>query len=73
MSKNLFPACASFGPLFIAMGSLFPNRAETVPFNFLVAATGALATSAALIMLFRAVNSAEKAPDASKQSIESKI
>ncbi len=73
MSKALFPACASFGPLFIAMGSLFPNRGDTLPFGFFLAATGALATSAALIILFREVNSSEKAPVTAKQSIDSKI
>lgn len=72
MLKTLFPACASGGPLFIAMGSLFPNRADTVAFNFLVAATGAFMTTAALMMLFRTINSTENVPDESKQSIESK-
>ncbi|HBJ37180.1 MAG TPA: hypothetical protein DDZ51_20985 [Planctomycetaceae bacterium] len=72
MLKTLFPACASFGPLFIAMGHLFPSRADTVAITFLVGATGALMTSAALIMLFQTVNSTAKASDASKQSIESK-
>jgi uncharacterized membrane protein len=70
MSKAVFPACASFGPILIAMGSLFPNRGDTLPFGFFVAAMGALVTSAALIILFRAVNSHEQTPVATKQSTE---
>ena len=72
MLEFLFRACAINGPLFIAMGHLFPSRADTVAIRFLVGATGALMTSVALIMLFRTVNSTAKASDASKQSIESK-
>ncbi len=72
MSKALFPACASFGPLFIAMSSLFPNRGDTLPFGFFLAATGAMATSAALMILFREVSSLAKTPVTTGQSIDPK-
>lgn len=70
MSKTVFPACASFGPLFIAMGSLYPNRGDMLPIGFFIAAAGALLTSAALIILFRAVISHEQTPAATQQSTE---
>lgn len=54
MSKALFPTLACFGPLFIAMGCLFPTR-EGFPFGVLLAFPGALMTSMAMIILFRSV------------------
>lgn len=71
MSKTLFPACASFGPLFIAMGSLFPNR-DGVPYGFIVAALGALATTAALLIIFRVLVVSEKTSSTVAQSLGSK-
>lgn len=59
MSKTLFPVCASFGPLFIAMGCLFPNRADA-PYGFFIALPGALMTSAALLIIFRALTTLER-------------
>lgn len=53
MLKTMFPVCASFGPLFIAMGSLFPDRLGSL--GFFIAAPGAFMTSAALITIFRAL------------------
>lgn len=53
MLKTCFPVCASFGPLFIAMGNLFPNRLG--PVGLFVAIPGAFMTSAALITIFRAL------------------
>ena len=70
MLKPFFPVCASFGPLFIAMGSVFPNRSG--PYGFFIAAPGALMTSVALIMIFRALTALESNPSAIKQSIQSK-
>ena len=72
MLKNLFPACASFGPLAIVIGNSVPSRPDTVFYSTLVGGTGALMTSAALMMLFRMISSTSKAPNESKQSIESK-
>ena len=59
MSKTLFPVCASFGPLFVAMGSLFPNRGDA-PYGFFMAVPGALMTSAALLIIFRALTALER-------------
>ncbi len=59
MSKTFFPVCASFGPLFIAMGSLFPNRGDA-PYGFFVALPGALMTSAALLIIFRVQTTPER-------------
>lgn len=58
MSKTmqaLFPACASFGPLMLAMGSLFPNR-DGAPYGLFVTLPGGLMTTAGLLILFRAMN-----------------
>lgn len=52
ISKSLFPACASFGPVFLAFGSLFPNRGGW-PIGGIVALVGAFMTSAAMMILFR--------------------
>ena len=54
MARTLFPVCASFGPVFMAMGNLFPNR-DGFSLGFVVALPGALMVSAALIILFREV------------------
>ena len=54
--SNLFPVCASFGPLFIAMGSIYPNGG----YGFLISAPGALMTSAALMTIFREYGSINK-------------
>ena len=59
MSKFLFPVYASFGPLFIAMGCLFPNRGGA-PYGFFVAFPGALMTSAALLIIFRTLTTLER-------------
>lgn len=45
MLKAMFPACASFGPLFMVMGFLMPNRGEGLPIGFFLAAPGALMTT----------------------------
>jgi hypothetical protein len=45
--RVLFPACASFGPLFMVIG-----RQGRTTSGFVSAETGALMTSAALLMLF---------------------
>ena len=47
IQKVLFPACASFGPMFMVIGL---QRRATV--GFVRAGAGALMTSAALFMLF---------------------
>ena len=59
MSKTLFPVFASFGPLFIAMGCLFPSRGDA-PYGFFVAMPGALMTSAALLIIFRMLATLER-------------
>jgi hypothetical protein len=46
--RMLFPACASFGPIFIVIG--LQGRGTTG--GFVCAGAGALMTSAALLMLF---------------------
>ena len=58
MSKTFFPVYAGFGPFFVAMGSLFPNR--DAPYGFFVALPGALMTSAALLIMFRALTTLER-------------
>ncbi len=71
MSRALFPACASFGPLCLAMGRLFPNR-EGLPFAFVfLAFPGALMTVAALHLLFRMLCDLERTRSLDKQSTES--
>jgi hypothetical protein len=47
-SRVLFPACASFGPMFIVIGL----EGQATPYGFACAGAGALMTSAALLMLF---------------------
>ena len=47
MSKWFYP-CATFGPLFIAMGLIYPPG-----WGFIVSLPGALMTMAALLMLYR--------------------
>lgn len=59
MSKSLFPVCASFGPTFMALGLLFPNRGG-FPYGVLMALPGALMTSAAMMILFRLLVVPEK-------------
>ncbi len=60
MSKSLFPVCASFGPTFMALGLLFPNRGG-FPYGLLMAGPGALMTSAAMMLLFRMLVKLERA------------
>jgi len=55
LSKALFPACASFGPIMLAMGCLFPNR-DGAPYGLIMTLPGALMTTAALLIIFRALN-----------------
>jgi hypothetical protein len=45
--KALFPACASFGPMFMVIG-----LRERTTFDYACAGAGALMTTAALLMLF---------------------
>lgn len=47
----LFPACASFGPLFIAIG--FLSAPSQHPLGAIQAMVGALMTSAAILFLHR--------------------
>ena len=51
MSKAVFPPCASFGPLFIAIGHLLPAR--EAPWGFFPAVLGAVMTSVALMIIHR--------------------
>jgi hypothetical protein len=46
--KVLFPACASFGPMFMVIGL----EGQGTTYGFVCAGAGALMTSAALLMLF---------------------
>ncbi len=72
MSRVLFPACASFGPMCLAMGCLFPNR-EGLPYGFVfLAFPGALMTVAALHILFRMLLSLERMPSVTDPSTEFK-
>ncbi len=71
LAKALFPACASFGPIMLAMGSLFPNRDGT-PYGLIITVPGALMTTAALLIVFRTLMSLETSTPSSEQSIESK-
>lgn len=57
--SNLFPACASFGPMFVAMGCMFPNRGG-VAYGLLMSVPGAFMTTAALMMIFRECTSINK-------------
>lgn len=56
LSKELFPACASFGPIMIAMGQGLPIR-DGIPYGLILSVPGAFATVAALMILFRELNS----------------
>jgi hypothetical protein len=56
LSKAMFPACASFGPIMIAMGQGLPIR-DGIPYGFILSVPGAFATVAALMILFRELNS----------------
>lgn len=62
MAKALFPVCASFGPTFMALASLFPHR-EGFSYGVYMAVPGALMVSAALNILYREFASREKAAD----------
>ena len=46
---DLFPACASFGPIFIVIGCILPRTIASGPMAFV----GAGATSYALISLYK--------------------
>jgi len=59
MSKSLFPTCASFGPTFMALAFLFPNRGG-LPYGLFMAVPGALMTSAAMLFLFRMLTKLER-------------
>jgi hypothetical protein len=54
MAKSLFPACASFGPFFIAMGGFLPNRGGT-PYGLIPGALGTAMTTTALLIIYRAL------------------
>jgi hypothetical protein len=62
---NIVPACAGFGPVFIAMGFLFP-----APFGFFIALPGALVTSFALLTFFRMQTAFDMATSKIRQSSE---
>jgi hypothetical protein len=51
LSKAMFPACASFGPIMIALGQDFPNR-DGIAYGFIARFPGPFATVAALMILF---------------------
>jgi len=57
---DLFPACASFGPLFIVIGCVLPNTFASGPMAFV----GAGATSFALITLYKMQTESHEKPDA---------
>lgn len=71
--KSLFPACASFGPLFMVMGFLTPNRGEGLPIGFFLAVPGALMTTIALNVLYRAVTSLERPAGMTTTPAETKL
>lgn len=73
MLKAMFPACASFGPLFMVMGFLMPNRGEGLPIGFFLAFPGALMTSAALNALYRSLHLQERSACAIPQTVETKV
>ncbi|WLD12376.1 hypothetical protein [Planctellipticum variicoloris] len=73
MLKAMFPACASFGPLFMVMGFLMPNRGEGLPISFFLAVPGALMTTIALNMLYRAVTSLERPAGMTTTTAETKL
>jgi hypothetical protein len=56
LSKAMFPACASFGPIMIAIGQGAPNR-DGIPYGFIASFPGAFATVAALMIIFRELTS----------------
>lgn len=62
MAKALFPMCASFGPMFMALSTMFPHR-DGFSYAVYMAVPGALMVSAALNILFRELVSREKAAD----------
>ena len=67
MLKVMFPVCASFGPLFMVMGLLFPRQAphgilSAVPLMFAV--PGALMTSLALLTIHKSLSALERTPSA---------
>jgi hypothetical protein len=51
LSKALLPACASFGPIMIALGQVFPNR-DGIAYGFIARFPNPFATVAALMILF---------------------
>jgi hypothetical protein len=71
LAKASFSACASFGPIMLAMGSLFPNRDGT-PYGLIITIPGAMMTTAALLIVFRSLTSLETSTSSSENSIESK-
>jgi hypothetical protein len=62
MAKTLFPMCASFGPMFMALAHGFPHR-EGFSYGLLMAVPGALMVSAALSIRFRELVTREKVSD----------
>ena len=69
MSRALFPACASFGPLFIAMGCIYQRSGQS--WGFLLAYPGAVMTATALQTLFRMMCELERTRSLDKPSTES--
>ena len=55
MSKALFPACAYFGPFITVNGFLLP-----APYGYFVALPGALMTSVALHIIYRAMTTVDR-------------
>ncbi|MEZ6128377.1 MAG: hypothetical protein R3C59_06825 [Planctomycetaceae bacterium] len=70
LAKAIFPACATFGPIMLALGSLFPNRDGT-PYGLTMTFPGALMTTAALLIVFRALTTLQKTSGSSEQFMES--
>lgn len=64
--KALFPACATFGPVFMLIGILALNRQASYGSSLVV--TGGLLTSAALHILFQMLNAQQKATSADHRS-----
>lgn len=69
LMKTTFPACASFGPVMLALGSLPPSR-EGMPYGLLLAIPGALMTSAALLMVFRSLAALETSSTTPEPSLK---
>lgn len=69
LMKTTFPACASFGPVMLALGSLPPNR-EGMSVGLLLAIPGALMTSAALLVVFRSLAALETSSTTPEPSLK---